>query len=110
MDAVSGRENEVTTVVHGGCPEGADHMAGVLASRTGLLVEVHEANWRAHGKAAGSLRNQEMVDAGANICLAFIMPCKKSGCRAPQPHDSHGTADCVKRARASGITVREYRL
>ena len=107
-DAVSDRETEITTVVHGGCPDGADHVADVIASRAGYVVEVHEADWRVNGKAAGFIRNQEMVDAGANFCLAFLMPCKKSGCRKPQPHDSHGTADCVKRARAAGITVREY--
>jgi hypothetical protein len=83
-------------------------MADQIARRWGYVVEVHEANWSVNGKAAGFLRNQEMVDAGANICLAFLMPCKRSGCRAPRPHDSHGTADCVKRARAAGIHVREY--
>jgi SLOG family YspA-like protein len=108
-DAVSGRESESITIVHGGCPSGADHAAEVIASCWRYVVEVHEANWRANGKAAGPIRNQEMVNAGADLCLAFIMPCKKSGCRVPQPHDSHGTADCVKRARAAGIHVREYR-
>lgn len=107
-DAVSGHEGEPNTVVHGGCPTGADHMAEQIALRSGLFVEVHEANWLAHGKEAGPIRNQEMVDAGASICLAFLMPCKKSGCRIPQPHDSHGTTDCVKRARAAGIHVRQY--
>lgn len=109
-DAVFGRENEVIAVVHGGCPEGADYMAGYVAYRAGLVVEVHEANWLAHGKAAGPIRNQEMVDAGADIGLAFLMPCKKSGCRLSIPHNSHGASDCVMRARAAGITVREYHL
>lgn len=108
-DAVTGRDTESITVIHGGYPGGADRIAGELASSVGFVVEIHEANWRANGKAAGFIRNQEMVDAGANICLAFLMPCKKSGCRKPQPHDSHGAADCVKRARAAGIHVREYR-
>lgn len=108
-DAAFGREGEPITVVHGGCPQGADEAADVIAWRSGYLIEIHPADWRAHGKVAGHLRNQEMVDAGADVCLAFIKPCKKSGCRKPQPHDSHGTADCVKRARAAGIHVREYR-
>lgn len=107
-DAVSGRDDEPITVIHGGCPSGADEAADVIGSCAGYLIEIHEANWRANGKAAGFIRNQEMVDVGADICLAFLMPCKKSGCRKP-PHDSHGTADCVKRARAAGIHVREYR-
>lgn len=45
--------------------------------------------------AAGDYRNQEMVDAGADVCLAFF----KHGAR------NAGTADCARRAKAAGITV-----
>jgi hypothetical protein len=108
-EATAAHPYEVVTVVHGGCPTGADDIAGTTASCTGFVVEIHEANWLEQGKDAGPIRNQKMVDAGADICLAFIKPCKKSGCREPQPHDSHGTADCVRRAELASIRIWRYR-
>ena len=80
-------------VVHGGCPTGADAIAADIASRYGCEVESHPADWGKHGKAAGPIRNQEMVGAGADLCLAFMLP------------ESRGTRDCVRRARAAGIPV-----
>lgn len=42
---------------------------------------------------AGLVRNQLMVDLGADICLAFPLP------------GSRGTWDCMGRAEAAGIKV-----
>lgn len=82
------------TVVHGACPTGADFLAGSWAgSVAGVTEEAHPADWNTHGKAAGPIRNQEMVDAGADVCIAFLMG------------DSRGTRDCMRRARAAGIPV-----
>lgn len=91
------------TVVHGACPSGADDHANMwfrLDMDEGhpffATEEPHPADWEKHGKAAGPLRNQEMVDLGADVCLAFPMP------------DSRGTRDCIRRARAAGIPVITY--
>lgn len=43
------------------------------------------------GKAGGGVRNQEMVDFGLDLLLAFPSP------------DSRGTWDCVTRASKAGI-------
>jgi hypothetical protein len=102
------RDGLGATVVHGGA-RGADTLAAEAASAFGWRTEVYRADWDRHGSAAGGIRNQLMVNRGADVCLAFVMPCAKAGCRYPEPHDSHGTADCIARAKRAGIPVREYR-
>jgi hypothetical protein len=52
--------------------------------------EPYPADW-SFGKSGGPVRNQKMVDAGADVCLAFPLP------------DSTGTVDCMERARIAGI-------
>jgi len=84
------------TVVHGGA-DGADVLAGELASILGMSVEAHPAQWDIYGRGAGPLRNQAMVDKGADICLAFVVP------------HSKGTYDCIKRAKKAGIPTQIYK-
>ncbi len=89
---------ETFTVVHGGA-RGADSLAGEwvrLMRGRGLEdveAEVHRAEWDRHGKIAGLIRNQKMVDLGADICLAFPRGA------------SRGTRDCIMRAENAGIDV-----
>ena len=87
---------ENAVIVHGDCPSGADAIADDMAAYWGWGVERHTADWGRHGKAAGPIRNQEMVDAGADICLAFPLG------------ESHGTRDCIRRAKAAGIPVQIF--
>jgi hypothetical protein len=86
---------EDCTLIHGNA-RGADTMAAEIAGILKMNVETHPARWDIYGRGAGPIRNQEMVDSGAGICLAFIMP------------GSVGTSDCVKRAEKAGIEVRKY--
>lgn len=92
---------ELLTIVHGGCPTGADWFAHEWYCETpNVDEEVWQADWKAQGKAAGPLRNQRMVDAGANCCYAFFAAGEAN----------KGTSDCVKRALEARIlvgTVRE---
>lgn len=81
------------TIVHGAAP-GADELAAGIADDWGFNHEPHPADWKKHFKAAGPLRNQEMVDLGADVCLAF------------PDEDSRGTLDCMARATVAGIDVR----
>lgn len=87
-------------IVHGNY-RGADQLADEIARKAGMQTEPHDANWSELGPKAGPLRNQEMVDAGAAVCLAF--PHRPFG-------EGGGTWDCVKRALAAGIPVRIYPL
>ena len=100
---------EKMTVVHGYAYRGADRFADEWAECYGI-PERHEAKWRPGGvldRGAGHKRNQEMVDLGADICLAFLMPCTKKLCKKSGLHYTHGTWDCVTRAQKAGIPVRE---
>lgn len=81
-------------VVHGDAP-GADRAADKIARLEGWTVEPHHANWRKYGKRAGVIRNAEMVDAGADVCLAFFQ----------YGAANIGTTDCSDRAKAAGIPV-----
>lgn len=58
-------------LVHG-TALGADQMASMIWLDLGGAVEPHPADWDTYGKSAGFVRNQKMVDLGANLCIAFI--------------------------------------
>lgn len=97
------------TVVHGGCPRGADAIVDKVARDLGYTVEVHPANTRAHGSPlAFYLRNQEMVDEGASVCLAFWCPggAIEADRNAMDEAKGRGTADTFTRAAIAGIPVR----
>ena len=80
-------------LVHGGCKTGADRQMDDWARDQGWEPEVHEANWGQLKKAAGPLRNSEMVNRGANYCVGFPHPDKPS----------YGTRDCMTKAKKRGI-------
>lgn len=98
----------VITLVHGACPDSPDVLAAKAAKDLGWQVESHPADWDKHGKQAGYIRNQEMVNLGADVCLAFIARCAKPGCPEARVHDSHGTSNCADAAERAGITVLRY--
>jgi hypothetical protein len=103
------------TVVQGAAKKGDAIAANWAADakRRGLPVvdEPHPADWDKHGIGAGLIRNEEMVNDGADICLAFIDECRKppSKCkRRPRPHGSHGATHCADLAEDAGIETRRF--
>lgn len=83
-------------LVHGDCPTGADAIAAEIWQDMGGKCEAHPANWVKYGRAAGPIRNQQMVDLGADACLAFPMG------------DSRGTRGCMCMAAVAGIPVTNF--
>lgn len=96
--AVSDHINSVLcdnlVVVHGACRTGADEHARLVCVALGIEQEPHPADWERHGKTAGFIRNGEMADAGASLCIAFW------------DGRSRGTLDMITRATKVGILVR----
>ena len=87
---------EEVVIVHGDAARGADRMARDIArSEPWLTEEPHPADW-SWGKGAGYHRNQQMIDLGADVCLAFI--------EGP----SRGTKHCAGQAAKAGIPVLRY--
>lgn len=78
------------TIVTGGA-SGADSLAYMWACEHGVRFERFPADWR-QGKKAGPIRNQQMLDAGADLVVAF-------------PGGS-GTADMVRRAIRDLVSVQ----
>jgi YspA, cpYpsA-related SLOG family len=114
------REYPDAVLVSGRCPTGADRIAEECwAALNGYreiddaiaakVIEPHPADWDQYGKSAGPRRNAEMVDLGADVCLAFIGPCTKGECHTPGPHGSHGATHCADLAEKAGIPVERYR-
>jgi hypothetical protein len=88
-------QSGATVVIHGDA-RGADSIAGTLATSLGLKVEAFPADWQRYGRAAGPIRNQQMLDEGRpEKVIAFH----------PSIETSKGTADMVRRARAAGLPV-----
>ena len=87
--------NPITTLVHGAA-KGADLLADELGYHHRVNVHSYPANWGQHGRAAGPIRNQEMLDKeNPSFVVAF-----KGG---------KGTEDMVNRAIKKGIKVVDLR-
>lgn len=100
---IHGALPEQIVLVHGDCKRykedgsidldrSADQLAAQEAADLGWQTEPHAAKWDLYGpKAAGPIRNKEMVALGAHYCLAFP--------------GGEGTKNCKRLAKAAGIHV-----
>jgi len=85
--------NPEIVIIQGGA-KGADFLAKVYAKWVGWSCEEYPANWKKHGKAAGGIRNQQMLDEGKpDVVVAFP--------------GGIGTADMIRRAKKAGVEVLE---
>jgi hypothetical protein len=93
LEVVQAHEGEQVVLVSGNC-HGADVMAEEVAVKFGWMIERHPADWKTHGKRAGFIRNGEMVELGADYCLAFIQD------------ESAGATNTVVKARIAKIPTK----
>lgn len=81
----------ITGVVQGGA-RGADSLAERWAIQRGVPCVRVPAEWHTHGRRAGPMRNQKMIDKHApDAVVAFL--------------GGAGTADMVRRAERAGLRV-----
>ncbi len=90
LDAVHARKT-ITCIIHGAA-RGADSLAGEWERERGVEELRFPADWNTHGKKAGPIRNQQMLDqARPDGVIAFP--------------GRVGTADMVSRAEDAGVMV-----
>lgn len=82
-------------IIHGGA-RGVDTIAGTYASALGLKVTEYPADWHGQGKAAGIIRNGQMLDTKPDLVIAFW------------DGQSRGTRHTIEEARRRGIRVNVY--
>jgi hypothetical protein len=87
-------DKAIIEVLIEGDAKGADKLAGRWAEDNGVPRLTFPADWDTHGKAAGSIRNQQMLDEGKpTLVIAFP--------------GGRGTKDMVRRAKKAGLPVYE---
>lgn len=88
IDAMRGFYQDVK-LVSGGA-KGADALAERYASDNNIEIDVFNADWNKHGKAAGPKRNKQMAEV-ADVLLAFW------------DGKSRGTANMIDEAKQRGV-------
>jgi hypothetical protein len=107
LEVLEATRGPITGLIHG-YSAGADTLAdewmcGKIdtdmndSGRTLRWIAREPAKWNQHGKAAGPIRNQRMLDVHPGIELVVAFP------------GGSGTRDMVKRARHKGLEVIEVK-
>lgn len=80
-------------ICHGAC-RGADVVAGIEAKKLGIPVTPFPAEWDRYGKAAGPIRNRQMLrEFQPQIVMAFHRNLE----------GSRGTKDMITAAKEAGV-------
>lgn len=82
----------ITLIVSGGA-KGADSLSEQYADEEGIRKLIFKPDWEKHGKAAGFIRNRDIV-AESDMVIAF--------------HDGHskGTANSIEHAKKMGKILK----
>lgn len=90
LDELHQQGNRITLLIEGGA-NGADRRGREWAEARKVPFQTVHADWAAHGRAAGPIRNAAMLVLRPDVVVAFP--------------GGRGTADMVRRARAAGVRV-----
>ncbi len=89
-------DDDILIIIEGGA-KGADELARSWARINSVPCYTYRADWDQYGKAAGSIRNQTMLDDGKpDRVLAFP--------------GGTGTADMVRRAKKANLPITMVEL
>jgi len=92
---------EESVIIEGGA-KGADSIAKKIGGERGMEVLEFAADWDKKGRAAGIIRNQQMLDEGdPDVVYAFYMS-------EADKLKSIGTKDMVRRATNAGVRTVEF--
>lgn len=83
--------SDITAIVSGGA-RGADSLGARFGQDYDIPTEIYMADWQKHGKAAGFIRNSEIV-RNSDIIIAFW------------DGESRGTLDTMKKGKKNGVPV-----
>jgi hypothetical protein len=92
-----------TIIVHGDC-RGADIICAEIAKSLGFIVRPYPADWERYGRAAGPIRNKQMIteehllNEPIDFVYAFHDDIK----------NSRGTKNMLKQAESFGIRFRLF--
>ena len=85
----------ISCIIHGAA-KGAGSLAGEWAKANGVPVEVYPADWTTHGRAAGGIRNRQMLVEGRPDVVVAVA-------------GGVGTANMIAQARKAGVQVVEVK-
>ncbi|QNI79225.1 hypothetical protein SynRS9909_01237 [Synechococcus sp. RS9909] len=88
----------VHELLHGGA-RGADRAIGRAARQLGWPVEVLPADWRRHGRAAGPIRNRELLELAISRAVALTSAAAPVSVLVVAFPGGAGTASLVQQAR-----------
>ena len=89
LDRLAAHHGTPDRLIHGDA-RGADRIGRDWARDRGVPIGTYPADWTRHGRAAGPIRNQQMLDEG-HPSLVIALP------------GGRGTADMIARSQAAGI-------
>lgn len=100
LSVVQSSQSQPLIIIEGKCHKGGADLWAEQWAQAHVPIENSldfPADWKRYKKAAGVIRNQQMLDEGEpDIVLAF------------GGKDGVGTNDMVGRAKLAGIPVQEY--
>lgn len=83
--------------IYSGGARGADKLGELYASNRGYAVKIFNADWDNFGRAAGPIRNREMLKT-ADAVIVFW------------DGMSRGTSDCISRARELNLPLKIVKI